>query len=202
LREPEAELARRGYRCIAGVDEAGRGPLAGPVVAAACCIPCDVWIGGVDDSKRLTAKRRKRIYDQLTAHPRIQYGIGCVDAAQIDTLNIYQATLQAMSLAVAALPSPPDYLLIDGNALPHTPHPATALVGGDARSYLIAAASIIAKEYRDQLMLLLDAEWPHYGFAKHKGYGTATHLQALRMHGPSTCHRRSFAPIKNWLAVS
>lgn len=197
LRLLEEEIQGLGYCRLVGIDEAGRGPLAGPVVAAACHIPSDVWIAGIDDSKRLKPPQRSRLYDILTQHPRISYGIGCVEAADIDRLNIYQATLHAMQLAFLALAEPPDFLLVDGNAMPESHLPGKAIVSGDALSYLIAAASILAKEYRDRLMLKLDALWPQYGFAKHKGYPTASHLQALHTHGPAVCHRQSFSPIKN-----
>lgn len=194
----DAEIRRRGcYSRLVGVDEAGRGPLAGPVVAAACYIPAGVYIEGIDDSKKLTARRRSSLYELLTSHPAIDYGIGIVSPADIDILNIYQATLRAMSEAVAALSLPPDYLLVDGNVLPKVECPATFLIGGDGLSYLIAAASILAKEFRDRHMALLHEQWPHYGFFNHKGYGTKAHLAALQQHGPSPCHRRSFAPVRN-----
>lgn len=200
LRTREEALLGKGYRYLVGVDEAGRGPLAGPVVAAACHIPGDVWIAGVDDSKRLTAKRRASIYDRLVGHPRVVGAIGVATVEEVDALNIYRATLVAMCRAIEALSITPDYLLVDGNVVPTEAYPGAAVVGGDASSYLIAAASILAKEYRDRHMLFLDQKWPHYGFAKHKGYGTAAHMEALRQHGPCACHRRTFAPVRELLA--
>jgi ribonuclease HII len=198
LREFDAACEAAGYTWLVGVDEAGRGPLAGPVVAAACHIPSDVIFEGINDSKKLTPKRRAVLYDQLIQHPRVVYGIGIASAEEIDQLNIYQATLHAMREAIAALSQPPGYLMVDGPVMPTTLYPGVPLIGGDARSYLIAAASILAKEYRDRHMQDLDKQWPMYGFAKHKGYGTAAHLQALERYGPAPCHRRSFAPLK-WL---
>lgn len=201
--EFEQELLRQGVRRIAGVDEAGRGPLAGPVVAAAAQLPCDWFEAGLPpdlvslhDSKQLTARQRDFFYERLTASDEVRFGVGIVNASGIDTLNILQATHQAMHLAVASLPVAPEHLLVDGLhvALFHVPQ--TAIVGGDARSYSIAAASVIAKVTRDRMMEAYDARYPGYGFAAHKGYGTAQHLAALRRLGPCPIHRRSFAPVR------
>ncbi len=192
----EKELRRQGYSYIVGVDEAGRGPLAGPVVAAACYIPDGIWFFGVNDSKQLTPDRRAELYEQIVSHTEVHFGVGVATVEQIDKINIYQATLWAMRQAVLSLKITPHYLLVDGTALPETTFPSSAVVQGDASSYSIAAASIIAKEYRDRLMVELDKEWPHYGFGKHKGYGTPEHLKALKSHGPSPHHRKSFEPVK------
>lgn len=193
-------IRQKGYKAIAGVDEAGRGPLAGPVVAAACILPEQDFELNVDDSKKLSARQRFNLFQLLISHPGVSYGIGIVSADEIDKINILQATLAAMSRAVADLPvnKRPDYLLIDGNAaLKQADIPNEAVIGGDAKSLSIAAASIIAKETRDRLMLEFHAKWPHYGFDKHKGYGTAKHLDALRNHGPCPIHRLSFAPVRS-----
>lgn len=193
----EMEARALGFRFIAGIDEAGRGPLAGPVVAAACIIPEGIFISGVDDSKQLSAKQRCQIYDTLIAHPSVHYGIGFSDAAEIDSVNIYQATILAMLRAVEALTLQPDYLLVDGMKLPHPSVPVLKIIKGDTLSQSIAAASIIAKETRDRLMEEYHQQWPHYLFSKHKGYGTAKHVEALREHGPCTIHRRTFEPVKS-----
>lgn len=194
------EIPLRGrYAHLAGVDEAGRGPLAGPVVAAACIIPSDVWIEGIDDSKKLKPARRAELYQVIIDHPRISWAIATVTVTEIDALNIHRASLKAMSKAVEALTLAPDYLFIDGNAMPETTIPGEAIVDGDACVYLIAAASILAKEFRDREMARLDNEWPGYGFAQHKGYPTQAHLQALKSKGPSPCHRRSFGPVRDLL---
>jgi len=199
-KEKEARLL--GYQRIAGVDEAGRGPLAGPVVAAACVLPEGVLIEGIDDSKKLLPSERFRIFQEIISLSGVDYGIGVVDALIIDQINILQATFQAMLIAISKLAQRPDYLLIDGNRKPSTPIPAEALVKGDARSQSIAAASILAKVTRDELMLPFDAQWPQYGFANHKGYPTEEHLNAIAQHGPCPIHRMSFAPLKSYSAVS
>lgn len=189
-----SELRQRGFRFVAGVDEAGRGPLAGPVVAAACLVS-SMPVEGIDDSKKLTRAKRCLFYDQLTSHPDVRYGVGIVDAGVIDEINILQATIRAMQEAVSALDPAPDYLLVDGLQLPYPEVPVEKVIGGDAICYSIAAASVIAKEVRDRLMEGYDEQWPEYGFAKHKGYGTALHRAALLRHGPCEIHRKSFAPI-------
>lgn len=186
----------QGFVNIAGVDEAGRGPLAGPVVAAACLIPADLFIPGVDDSKKLTSEKRQAIFEYLTSDARIKFGVGIVSHTQIDDVNIYQATILAMLQAVANLPCQPDFLLVDGMHLAHRSIATQKIVKGDQKSQSIAAASIIAKETRDHLMMEYHQEWPHYGFDKHKGYGTPQHMEALRTHGPCPIHRRSFEPVR------
>lgn len=193
----EERAKMRGFVRIAGVDEAGRGPLAGPVVAAACILPEGAWIEGVDDSKKLTPSRRFQLFEEIRALPGIDYGIGIIEPQIIDQINILQATFQAMIEAIAQLSNPPDYILYDGNRKPSCPVLGEAIVKGDSLSFSIAAASIIAKETRDQLMLEYDLQWPQYGFKVHKGYGTQMHLQAIREHGPCPIHRMSFAPIKS-----
>jgi ribonuclease HII len=184
-------------RVTIGVDEAGRGPLAGPVVAAACVLGT-VQIAGLDDSKKLSAKRRAVLEPQIKASCR--WALGVVDADEIDRINIFAATMLAMTRAVAALGLEPDEVLIDGNMTPHGRVPewrwaARAIVGGDGLEPCISAASILAKEHRDRLMRGYALEHPHYGWERNMGYGTAEHLSALRTHGPSPLHRRSFAPV-------
>jgi ribonuclease HII len=180
---------------IAGVDEAGRGPLAGPVVAAAVIL-CDGGIEGLDDSKRLSARRRAVLEAEITS--RCHWGIGLATVEEIDRLNILQATFLAMSRAVEALAVVPAHILVDGNALPRWRHAAEAVVGGDALHPCISAASILAKEYRDRIMLAADSDWPGYGWATNKGYGSAAHLEALRRKGPTPLHRKSFAPVSQY----
>lgn len=195
--EFEEAAYQKGYQLLCGIDEAGRGPLAGPVVAAVCMIPRGVLIEGVNDSKQLTAKKRETLFERLVTDPSIIYAVGVVDSCEIDQINIYQATILAMLKAVECLSVTPDYLLVDGLKLPHATIPAQKIIKGDQLSHSIAAASIIAKETRDRLMLAHDRTWPHYGFAQHKGYGTAKHMAAIQEHGPCPIHRFSFAPIKN-----
>lgn len=185
-----------GRLVIAGVDEAGRGPLAGPVVAGAVILPDDFTSRWLDDSKKLTEARREILYGELTSDPRVRWASGVAEVAEIDRLNILRATHLAMRRAVAALASPaPDMVLIDGLPVRDFPWPQQAIVKGDALSHSIAAASIIAKVERDRTMLALDKLFPDYQFARHKGYGTALHLAALQKHGPSPHHRRSFQPV-------
>lgn len=200
LNKPTSALEKQakdsGYQIIAGVDEAGRGPLAGPVIAAACIFKEALSFPGIDDSKRLTPLRRRLLFEQITTHPQVLFGIGRVDPAIIDQINILQATFRAMREAVQALEKRPDYLLIDGNLFVDIDDtPGEAVVKGDQRSTLIAAASIIAKETRDDLMKKYHDEFPEYGFASHKGYGTAKHRAALEKFGPCPIHRMSFAPV-------
>ena len=184
---------------LAGVDEAGRGPLAGPVVAAAVILDPRQPIAGLADSKKLTARRRERLYDEICAKA-LCCSIALASVAEIDRLNILQATLLAMQRAVAGLRLPPAKVLVDGNRLPRLAMRAEAVVGGDARVAAISAASILAKVTRDRWCVEVDAQWPQYGFAAHKGYGTAAHLAALQAHGPCALHRRSFAPVAAALA--
>lgn len=177
---------------VAGVDEAGRGPLAGPVVAAAVILG-PTTIPGLDDSKRLSSAKRARLEKEILAS--CQVGIGCASVEEIDRINILQATMLAMVRAVAALPEVPNHILVDGNRLPAWPFSAEAVIGGDALHPCISAASIIAKEARDRIMIEADAMHPGYGWASNKGYGSAAHLSALRRLGPTSWHRRSFAPV-------
>ena len=184
---------------VAGVDEAGRGPLAGPVVAAAVILDPRQPIAGLADSKKLTARRRERLFDAIRAKA-LCCAVAEASVEEIDRLNILQATLLAMQRAVAGLRLPPAKVLVDGNRLPRLAMRAEAVVGGDARVAAISAASILAKVTRDRWCVEVDAQWPQYGFAAHKGYGTAAHLAALQAHGPCALHRRSFAPVAAALA--
>jgi len=182
---------------VAGVDEAGRGPLAGPVVACALVLPARGVPRGIDDSKKLSAAERARLCARLSDCAAL--GVGIVEPGEIDTLNIYWATMKAMTLAVDRLAEvlgcAPGHVLVDGNRLPRWGYAATAIVSGDAHSRSIAAASIVAKHTRDQIMIAAAESHPHYGWHANKGYGSAQHLAALREHGPSPLHRRSFAPV-------
>jgi ribonuclease HII len=177
---------------IAGVDEAGRGPLAGPVIAAAVIL-CEGGIAGLDDSKKLSAKRRAELEALILS--RCIVGIGMASVEEIDQINILQATFLAMTRAVEALPQMPAHVLVDGNRLPKWRYSAEAIIGGDALHPCISAASIIAKEHRDRIMVAADSEYPGYGWASNKGYGAAVHMAALREKGPTPLHRRSFAPV-------
>lgn len=179
---------------VAGVDEAGRGPLAGPVVAAAVILDERQPIAGLADSKKLSAARREALYDEIRAKA-LCCCVAQASVEEIDRLNILQATLLAMQRAVAGLRLKPGLVLVDGNRLPLLEMRAEAIVKGDAKVAAISAASILAKVTRDRGLELLDQRYPQYGFARHKGYGTAEHLQALRLHGPCPEHRRSFAPV-------
>lgn len=186
-----------GYQCVVGIDEAGRGPLAGPVVAAACYLPRTIRFDGIKDSKQLDPQQRKQIYQTLISHPDVKYAIGIVDAATIDSTNILQATLQAMLIAISKMSIDPDYLLIDGNQFPKTSLPGLALIKGDERSMSIAAASIIAKEKRDEIMLEYHKKWPSHGFDFNKGYATREHILAVKTHGVTPVHRVTFEPIRS-----
>jgi ribonuclease HII len=194
----EKGLWQKNYTHLAGIDEAGRGALAGPVVAAAVVIGPDARIvPGVNDSKKLTPRKRETLYDQIKATVRT-VGVGMVYHQEIDEINIYQATKKAMQKAVAGLAYPPDYLLIDGMELPECPIAQVKIIDGDALSYCIAAASIIAKVTRDRLMCEFDKVYPDYGFARHKGYGTKDHMAALAAHQPCAIHRRTFYPVSTY----
>jgi len=193
----ESAACFKGYRFIAGVDEAGRGPLAGPVVACACILPENLSSIGIADSKQLSEKERLEVYKVLLSTPGVHYGVAVVDSILIDQINILQATFEAMIRAVAVLSVRPDYLLVDGNLLPKIDIPKESVIGGDALVLSIAAASIIAKVTRDALMIGYHARFPEYGFDRHKGYGTRAHLEAIEKWGPSPIHRMSFAPLKN-----
>ncbi len=191
----ERHLRRSGVVNIAGVDEVGVGPLAGPVLAAAVILPESVRLRGIDDSKKVAAAMREQLAARIRTSA-IGIGIGVVEPGEIDRLNIYRAALEAMRRAVVALPLVPDHVLVDARRIPNLSIPQTALIDGDARSYCIAAASIVAKVARDRIMCELDVAYPQYGFREHMGYATAQHLAAIERHGPSPIHRRSFAPVR------
>jgi|SRR6266850_968392 len=199
----ECDLWAKGVSLVAGVDEAGCGPLAGPVVAAAVLFPCGWLEGGLygklrglNDSKQLTEEDRLRFYNLITTHPEIHYGIAGVESEVIDEINILEAAHRAMQLALDQLDPPAQHVLVDGRRVKTLRIPHTPLVKGDCRSYSIAAASVLAKVTRDRLMVELDARFPGYGFAEHKGYSTPQHLSLLAQLGPSPIHRRSFSPCR------
>jgi ribonuclease HII len=190
----EEMLIARGARLVAGVDEAGRGPLAGPVVVAAVRLDPANIPAGLNDSKKLTAERRDELFDLIMASAEV--AVVSAPPNDILSLNIRGATLAAMARAVRALPRPVDRVLVDGRDVPPgLPCPGLALIGGDGRSVSIAAASIVAKVMRDRMCAVMDCDAPHFGFAGHKGYGTAAHLAALDLHGPCRHHRSEFAPV-------
>ena len=186
----EKEAIRKGYTCIIGTDEVGRGPLAGPVVAAAVVLPENCMLAGINDSKKLSEKKREALAEEIKNNA-IAYAIKEVSPEDIDRLNILRAAEKAMEMAVKAL-NIGDYVLIDGDNRPRFEQPSQNIIKGDAKSISIASASIIAKVYRDNLMVDYDEIYPEYGFGKHKGYGTAEHYNALKQYGPSPIHRRSF----------
>ncbi len=190
----EAALHEKGLSLICGVDEAGRGPLAGPVAAAAVILPEGLVIEGLNDSKKLTEKRRDALYDVITREA-LCWAVGLADEREIDEINILQATFSAMRRAVEGLSRVPDYVLVDGNRDPSIGLPTATLVGGDGKAACIAAASVLAKVTRDRLMCEYDELYPVYGFAKHKGYGSKAHYRALLEHGPCPIHRMTF--LKN-----
>ncbi len=192
----EEELKAKGRLAIAGIDEVGRGPLAGPVVAAAVILPADIPFLPVNDSKQLSAKKREQLYDQIMDIADV--GIGLISPETIDAVNIYEATKLAMMQAVANLKQEPDSLLIDAMKLP-LPVEQQSIIKGDAKSVSIAAASIVAKVYRDRLMSEYAVQYPHYGFEKNAGYGTQLHLAGLDVHGITPIHRKTFDPIKSML---
>ena len=188
-----------GAERIAGLDEAGRGPLAGPVVAAAVVFPEGLVMPGVTDSKQVAEGRRERLYDEIIA-AAVAYGIGIVDERTIDEVNILEASIIAMERALECISPPPDHLLIDGNfTLPRISIPQRSIVKGDCLSHSIAAASILAKVTRDRLMRELHERYPLYNFQKHKGYGTKEHIEMIRRHGPCDAHRKSFKPVAGML---
>ncbi len=198
----ELQLKGEGYTAVCGVDEAGRGPLCGSVVAAACILPIDVDLPGLNDSKKLTPKKRDVLFD-LIQERAIAFGIAEGTVEEINELNILEATLLAMRRAIEALHTPDgelvvaDYALIDGNIDRDFPIPARAVIKGDATSMSIAAASILAKVTRDRMCVEMDRAYPQYGIAKHKGYGTKVHMEALRKHGASPIHRTKFVRFLN-----
>lgn len=187
----EKEAAARGFHAVCGIDEAGRGPLAGPVYAAAVILPPDCVIEGLNDSKKLTEARREQLFDVIL-EKAVACGIGCADEKEIDTLNILQATYLAMRRAVEALPVPCDYAMVDGNRMPPLDVPGETIVKGDAKSASIAAASVLAKVSRDRVMRQYHEQYPAYGFDGHKGYGTRAHYAALEAYGPCPIHRMTF----------
>ncbi len=187
----EEAIKNEGYAIVCGIDEAGRGPLSGPVVAAACVLSPDIDIPGLNDSKKLSPKKRDALYDLIIEHA-VDWGIGYATPTEIDDINILNATMLAMRRAILDLDTPPDFALVDGNCTRDFPIPAKAVIKGDALSCSISAASILAKVTRDRLCLEDDKTYPLYGFAKHKGYGTADHIAALREYGPTPIHRRTF----------
>lgn len=199
----ERKLLADGIRRIAGIDEAGRGPLAGPVVAAAVVLPVE-WIEaglpeeleGLNDSKQLTEKKRERLFDALQSFDEIESAVVAVEPNEIDHINILEATHAGMNRSLEQLPIPAIHALVDGKPVKNLILPQTAIVKGDSLSFSIAAASILAKVTRDRQMVEYDRQWPEYGFAGHKGYGTKQHLAAIAEHGPSPIHRMSFAPLK------
>ena len=201
--EFERVLWRQNLTRVAGVDEAGRGPLAGPVVAAAAILPSrwaesglPAGLAGLNDSKQLTAVQREKFFSFITSCGEINFAIAEIDATQIDEINILQATHRAMNDALALLNPPPQHALVDGRPVRTISIPQTAIIKGDAKSYSIAAASVLAKVTRDRLMREYHLRFPEYGFAEHKGYGTAKHLAAIAQFGACPIHRKSFAPMK------
>lgn len=187
----EQAALNQGYSVVCGVDEAGRGPLCGPVAAAACVLPCGLVIDGLNDSKKLTAKKRDILFDVIKQEA-IAYSIALATVEEINEYNILEATLLAMRRAIAGLTVPADYALVDGNVFRDFPVDGRAVIGGDATSPSIAAASILAKVTRDRICLELDAQYPGYGIAANKGYGTRAHMEALRNLGPTPIHRKQF----------
>lgn len=191
----EDAIVARGFARVAGVDEAGRGPLAGPVSAAAVILPRDFKCLLLNDSKKLSKKLRERISEEITGNPAVVWSVAMVEPEEIDRINILRATHLAMGKALAGLAKNPDIALIDGLPVKGLSLPHEALVKGDGLSLSIAAASVIAKVTRDRIMATIDEEFPDYGFIRHQGYGTREHLEALRKHGPCRHHRRSFQPV-------
>lgn len=195
----ERKMREQGFQFIAGVDEVGRGPLAGPVVAAAVILPADFFLAGIDDSKKLPEKKRQE-YDAIIRKEALAVSISMIHAPEIDEINIYQATKKAMNTAIASLTQAPDFLLIDAMKL-NTPFPAESIIKGDAKSISIAAASIVAKTARDELMKEMAKEYPAYGFQQNMGYGTKEHLEAIQTYGVTPFHRKTFSPIKDILQI-
>lgn len=191
----ENQLRNDGYRLVAGIDEAGRGPLAGPVMAAAAIVPVDYTHSLLNDSKQLSEKNRERIYEELVADDRVVFASALVEPEEIDRINILQATYLAMARAFEQLSPLPDIALIDGRPVRNFPARHRAVVKGDSLSLSVAAASIVAKVERDRIMRGYALHWPEYGFDAHKGYGTRMHREALQKYGPCPIHRRSFAPV-------
>jgi ribonuclease HII len=195
----EKKLYDQGYRFIAGVDEAGVAPLAGPVVSAAVILPRNYTLEGLDDSKKIVNERKRERLARQIKQDAIAWSVGMSEAREIDRLNVYRSTLLAMKRAVEGLSTKPEYVLVDARTIPHSPFPQKAIIHGDALCASIAAASIIAKTTRDALMIEMDRIYPDYGFAGHKGYPTPAHLKILKLRGPLPVHRRSFAPVRDAL---
>ncbi len=195
LLKTERKLNKAGFKIIAGVDEAGRGPLAGPVVASAVILKSTSFKCEINDSKKLTHKKREKAYDEILGKAVV--GVGIVDERTIDDINIYKATVKAMQIAISNLKIPPDYVIVDGKIKLPAKCPVKAIVKGDSRSLSIAAASIIAKVTRDRIMHEYHSRYPQYDFKQHKGYPTLAHKKALKAHGPSPIHRRSYQPVKD-----
>lgn len=197
LKEIENELYEQGLNYICGIDEAGRGPLAGPVVVASVIMPKDSMIEGVNDSKKVSEKKREMLYDLIT-NEAIAYSVGIIDQNEIDEINILNATKKGLTMCISNLSVKPDRIIVDAlNKIDTCGIPYTSIIKGDAKCYSIAAASIIAKVTRDRIMRQWDEIYPQYGFEKHKGYGTAAHIKALKEFGPTPIHRKSF--IKNFI---
>jgi len=192
----ERDLWSKNFRFLAGVDEAGRGPLAGPVLAAAVVFKEGTVIEGVRDSKKLSPQKREELFEQIV-NECLSYGVGIVEHDVIDYVNIRCATFTAMRLAISELSVVPDHVLVDGHAIPELGLPQLAIIRGEDQSMSIAAASILAKVHRDRLMELYDTAYPQYGFARNKGYATPQHLEALLSHGPCRIHRRTFRPTRD-----
>lgn len=192
----EKALALDGYKAICGVDEAGRGPLAGPVVAAACILPIDCEIEGLNDSKKLTEKKREQLFEEIK-EKAIAYSIASASNEEIDEFNILNATMLAMVRAIETLPKKADYALVDGNCIRNFPIPGMTIVKGDAKSPSIAAASILAKVTRDRLCMEMDEKYPEYNFKKHKGYPTKEHRELVIKYGPCPIHRKTFLKFMN-----
>lgn len=195
----EKRAYKNGASIVAGIDEAGRGPLAGPVVAAAAILPREYRHRVLNDSKQLSPEQREELYAELTGNPEVYWAVGESSVEIIEQYNILRATERAMAVALSGLPVQPDHVLVDGHRCRAILAPQTAIVGGDAKSFSIAAASVIAKVTRDRMLIELDRQYPEYGFAVHKGYGTPEHLAAIEKYGPCPIHRRTFAPIRNAL---
>ena len=192
----EHQAMAEGYEVVAGVDEAGRGPLAGPVSVAAVILPHDLYLPKINDSKKISAKVREELFDEIHAKA-VAIGTALIDAQTIDRVNIYQATINGMYESIFMLKPEPQKVLIDAVKLDNLPMASESIIKGDAKSASIAAASIIAKVTRDRLMDMYDKQYPEYGFAQHKGYGTAQHIEALKKYGPCPIHRLSFEPVRS-----